>query len=60
MIYRFSGPGGKAVPSDAAREGIGHAYIRSRLRESFGDSAGFESGSDEQGGWTSIITIPAS
>ena len=58
MIYRFSGPAGKVPESDQIEEGIGHAYIRSRLAESFGESAAFVSGVDEHGRWTSTITIP--
>ena len=60
MVYRFSGPGSKEGKPQDSQEGIGHAYIRSRLLENYGEAASFTSGEDEQGGWTSIITIPVS
>jgi hypothetical protein len=50
-------PGGSSRKTEST--GKGHAYIRGKLQQAYADTACFETGANDVGGWTSVITLPA-
>ena len=54
----FSTPAsGASRKSDST--GKGHAYIRGKLQQAYADTASFKTAANADGGWNSVITLPA-
>jgi hypothetical protein len=50
-------PGGSSRKNEST--GKGHAYIRGKLQQAYARTASFETGANPDGGWTSVISLPA-